>query len=302
MSLLWKEWRVLWLRCAVALGQVALGLVLIGELGRRVGPLETALHLFVGDATSVLHGNHPGVVIALGLLLSLWACAVGHDAVAGETAENTWTFLRSRPMRARGLVAAKLAPRAALVVLPFLLYRGAVFGYLFWGAPFDSGLNSLSAEQQLDAQYILTSPPYSFVYGEVLVLVHALQCLALAVIMGSFTGNKGLAFGASLVGGMLLATVEFWLFEDAWTTAATQWQAPVSPFLAVCTGAVALMAVAVARVATPGPLLTGGRIWSRVALPDTGALMLWVILFVAGFIVFIMWGGSPLLFGAEPGA
>lgn len=247
MKLVWKECRDLWPRCAVALGLLVLGLVAFVEPNHAGGLLHVVRKILAKDAMAAGGGGLFGVG---GALLVAWACWVGHDAIAGETADDTWSFLRTRPVSSLVLVAGKLGPRVLLVVLPWVLYRGAVLTFLFWGAPDDFGYTTFTTQQQLDAQYEWTSPPYTLVYMSAGALVQALTSLAVAMIMGSFVQHRGVAFAGALLGAILVTGVEYWAFEDAITVAVREWQVSELAFAwigAICAG---LLLAASLRIAT----------------------------------------------------
>ena len=290
MTLVWKEWRDLWPRCALAVTIMFLGLFAFRESQAVDQGLAELVRMFMaGDAVSTARGDHSSIVIALLIGMTLWSCALGYDTLARETADDTWVFLRTRPMRVPGFVLAKVAPRAALVLLPWLLYRGAVYAFLFLGQP-GHAPTAFSVQEQLDAQYVLLRLPYTFLYGEAIVPVSALASLALAILVGSLTRHKGIALAGALLASALLAAMEWWLFMEAWYAAAIYWEAPRGAFAVVAGIALVLCTLACWRTASRSPLVRpaigvleveGGR----------GMVIVWAVVFVVVLMFLTVQGG-----------
>lgn len=140
----------------------------------------------------------------------LWAVWVGFDALSSEAAQGTWSFLRTRPMSLARFMGAKFALRAALVAAPWMALCGGSVALLLWQPGAEDRAVGMAWAR---LQWVATSPPFAGPLLAATLLAVGLAPLAVAVLVSSCTGHRGIALGlATLLGSAPLAiAIYLWL-------------------------------------------------------------------------------------------
>lgn len=155
------------------------------EFNDLLGDEDSLMRAFVGDVSDLTSPegflNSQLYFLMVPLLLLVFAIARGSGAIAGEEERGTLDLLLSNPLTRSQVLAQKFAAMiVAILVLTFILWLGAVVGVV----AVDMEISIMRM-----AEATLSAALLGVVFG------------ALALMMGSATGRRGLSIGvASAVG------------------------------------------------------------------------------------------------------